>query len=212
MKHEGFNVIARAIPEGDELESKYYEFTWVGDIPSDYMLPIWGSMFQIVSVQKDGQELSRPGLVTREKVLQKCGLPRPLGTLYSQSWREAQSTPAISDLAKTKAVIDSALTSAGKTEGEKQWSARELLQTGLVVLKQRAETRDASQGERSMAKAVAIFNAWTGNTLSEEDGWRFMISLKQAREIQGKFHADDYVDGANYFALLGECESMRGPR
>jgi hypothetical protein len=82
--------------------------------------------------------------------------------------------------------------------------AHEFLEQSISAMKQRASLRDAPAGERSMEKTVAIFNAWTGNTLSVEDGWRFMIALKQAREIQGSFHADDYTDGAAYFALLGE--------
>jgi hypothetical protein len=89
--------------------------------------------------------------------------------------------------------------------------AHAFLEESVNVMKQRAALRDAPGGERSMAKTVAIFNAWTGNTLSVEDGWRFMIALKQAREIQGSFNADDYTDAAAYFGLLGEEESG-GPR
>jgi hypothetical protein len=74
-------------------------------------------------------------------------------------------------------------------------------------MRQRAILREAAEGERSIPKAVAIYNAWTGQYLTEEDGWRFMIALKQAREIQGQFHSDDYVDGAAYFGLLGEERS-----
>ena len=83
--------------------------------------------------------------------------------------------------------------------------ADEFLQQGIDAMKQRAALRDTPQGERSTAKAVEIFNAWTGHKLSEADGWRFLIALKQAREIQGQFHADDYVDMAAYPGLLGEC-------
>jgi hypothetical protein len=86
-------------------------------------------------------------------------------------------------------------------------SAVKFLEDGAKVLKARAQLRDQPAGERSMAKTVAIFNTWTGNNLSVEDGWRFMIALKQAREIQGAFHGDDYTDGAVYFSLLGEEES-----
>lgn len=86
-------------------------------------------------------------------------------------------------------------------------TASTLLQEGQDILKARAALRDSDDGERSMARAVAIFNAWTDSTMSEENGWRFMIALKQAREIQGDFHKDDYVDLASYSALLGECES-----
>lgn len=85
-------------------------------------------------------------------------------------------------------------------------TASTLLQEGQDILKARAALRDSGEGERSMARAVAIFNVWTDSTMSEENGWRFMISLKQAREIQGDFHKDDYVDLASYSALLGECE------
>ena len=85
--------------------------------------------------------------------------------------------------------------------------AHTFLEESVSVMKQRAALRDAPGGERSMEKTVAIFNAWTGSSMSIEDGWRFMIALKQAREVQGKFNADDYIDGAAYFALLGEDES-----
>jgi hypothetical protein len=71
----------------------------------------------------------------------------------------------------------------------------------------KAQLRDQPQGERSMAKTVATFNAATGHTLTESDGWKFMVFLKMIRGQQGKFNADDYIDGAAYFGLLGECES-----
>lgn len=74
---------------------------------------------------------------------------------------------------------------------------------------QRAVQRDQPNGERTAARAAAIFNAWTGRSLSESDGWRFMVALKLAREIQGQFTADDYTDGAAYMALLGESESTK---
>lgn len=91
-------------------------------------------------------------------------------------------------------------------------AAHTFLEEGAKVLAARAQLRDSAGGERSMATTVAIFNAWTGLGLSVEDGWRFMIALKQAREIQGTYHRDDYVDGANYFALLGEEESGNARR
>jgi hypothetical protein len=94
----------------------------------------------------------------------------------------------------------------------KRRPAVSFLENGVKILGERAALRDQPNGERSMAKTVAIFNAWTGNNLSVEDGWRFMIALKQAREIQGFFNADDYEDGANYFALLGEEESANEKR
>lgn len=94
------------------------------------------------------------------------------------------------------------------TNPELKTPAQTILETANSTLTQRAKLRDStSTGERSMAKAVAIFNAWQGDTgdhLTEEEGWRFMIALKQARMAGGRFHLDDYVDLASYSALLGE--------
>lgn len=90
-------------------------------------------------------------------------------------------------------------------------SAHGFLEEASEAMKARASLRDAQGGERSMAKTVAIFNAWTGSNMSEDDGWRFMIALKQAREIQGKYNRDDYVDLAAYCGLLGEFESGSRP-
>lgn len=84
-------------------------------------------------------------------------------------------------------------------------SAQDFLQSALDRLQSAAQERDAPDGERSMARAVKIFNAWTGNDMSEADGWSFMVALKQARSVQGNFVADDGVDMAGYVALLFEC-------
>lgn len=90
-------------------------------------------------------------------------------------------------------------------------AAHGFLEEAVTTMRQRAQLRDAGNGERSMARTVAIFKAWTDIDISEEDGWRFMIALKQARESQGKFNRDDYVDLAAYAGLLGECESGGRP-
>ena len=81
--------------------------------------------------------------------------------------------------------------------------ASDFLEEAVTTMKKRALQRD-TENERSMAKTVAIFNAWTGGSMTEADGWRFMICLKQAREIQGSFLRDDYVDLSAYAGLLGE--------
>jgi hypothetical protein len=60
-----------------------------------------------------------------------------------------------------------------------------------------------------MARTVDVFNAITGQELSELDGWKFMIALKLARSAQGSFHEDDYVDLCGYAALAGECEASK---
>lgn len=74
-----------------------------------------------------------------------------------------------------------------------------------AAIEQRAVQRDLRDGERSMARTVAAFNALTGGSLSERDGWIFMVALKAAHATAGGHQLDDYTDGAAYFALAGEC-------
>ena len=83
-------------------------------------------------------------------------------------------------------------------------TAPEILQAGIDAMANRAATRD-TDAERSMARAVSIFNAAKGADLSERDGWEFMVCLKLARAQGGGHNPDDYVDGSAYFALAGEA-------
>lgn len=77
------------------------------------------------------------------------------------------------------------------------------------IIAERGTSRDLPRGERSIAKACAIFNAITGHSLSVPDGWRFMIALKLARMSAGKYKEDDYDDLIGYSALLAEEEFNR---
>ena len=86
-----------------------------------------------------------------------------------------------------------------------QVKAQDFLQAGLDAMKDRASVRDQPSGERSAARAASILTAWTGRDWFEDDVWRCLMAVKMARETQGKLHTDDIVDGAAYFALLGEC-------
>lgn len=88
------------------------------------------------------------------------------------------------------------------------FSALYFLDSAISTISQRAASRDQDH-ERSMARTVDVFNAITGMSLSELDGWKFMIALKLARSAQGSFHEDDYVDLCGYAALAGECEASR---
>lgn len=93
----------------------------------------------------------------------------------------------------------------GATDGAPSFHALDLLGGAATALKDRARTRDAADGERSMAKTVAAFNAVFGTDLSEEQGWQFMVILKMVRGSQGEAIADDYTDEAGYAALAGEA-------
>lgn len=89
-------------------------------------------------------------------------------------------------------------------------SALEILQTGALVMQERATTRDdAATAERSMAACVDAFNAMYDTSLSETQGWMFMVFLKAARARQGDTNLDDYVDGSAYFALAGESAQTK---
>ena len=87
-------------------------------------------------------------------------------------------------------------------------NATQLLRTSADTIDNRAAGRDVEQ-ERSMARTVAIFKAATGVELTELEGWKFMQALKMARSFAG-FNIDDYIDGAAYAALAGECAAREG--
>lgn len=88
-------------------------------------------------------------------------------------------------------------------------SASEILRKSAQHIEDRAAARDQAQGERSMARTVAAFNALTGHKLSERDGWLFMVQLKAARATNTPTGiADDYEDMAAYSALAGESVAV----
>ena len=93
-------------------------------------------------------------------------------------------------------------------------SAVELLEKAAGHLKDRAATYDNPEGERSISAAVEAFRAITGDGIMNtgERGWLFMAILKMVRSQQGNYKADNYEDGAAYFALMGEsaCEERNG--
>ena len=90
-------------------------------------------------------------------------------------------------------------------ETSEEITAAGMLQEAKDCLVARGVERDKPNGERSMKSTVEAFNALTGHSLSESNGWLFMLCLKAARAEGGCFKADDYVDGAAYFALYGEA-------
>lgn len=85
-----------------------------------------------------------------------------------------------------------------------------ILRNAAYTIAQRGQERDTGGGkERTMAAAVAAFNALEGTTLTERQGWAFMKVLKAARAAatarNGRYNADDYIDGAAYTALEAEA-------
>ena len=93
--------------------------------------------------------------------------------------------------------------SGGSAKSAHQQTAPEILAAAAQCISDRAATRDLP-AERSMARNVRAFNVLTGHTLTERDGWLFMVTLQAARATAGSHNPDDYIDGAAYFALAGE--------
>lgn len=83
--------------------------------------------------------------------------------------------------------------------------APDLLLDAADAIGNRAAQRDQADGERSMGRAIAAFNALYGSRLTEYHGWQFMALLKMSRAGTGPFDRDDFVDQGAYAALAGEC-------
>lgn len=91
-------------------------------------------------------------------------------------------------------------------------TADQILAAAGADIAQRGPLRDQPNGERSMSRAIAAFNALHGTELTEVQGWQLQALLKLARATGGKHHADDYQDGSAYFALAGEAAAREAAR
>ncbi len=86
--------------------------------------------------------------------------------------------------------------------------AAELLGRAARHMHDRASTYDKPEGERSMGRAVQAFNAITGRSLTEAEGWLFMAMLKAVRsETRVEPHQDSLEDLIAYAALYAEARS-----
>lgn len=90
-------------------------------------------------------------------------------------------------------------------------SAHGILDKASGHMKDRATTYDSPEGERSMAKTVAMFNELHDQNVTEVQGWQFMEILKMVRSSQGDFRSDNFEDGAAYCALAGEAAALETP-
>lgn len=84
-------------------------------------------------------------------------------------------------------------------------SAIEFLERAADLMLERGQEYDTEEGERSMMQTVAAFNVITGNILSEQEGWLFMLLLKLVRQHQSdEWHRDSSEDAIAYAALMAE--------
>jgi len=85
-------------------------------------------------------------------------------------------------------------------------TAQQLLNKAQTHMQARASTYDKPEGERSMAATVTAYNAITGHSLTEADGWLFMAVLKMVRDNQrSEAHPDSVEDFVAYSSLYGEA-------
>ena len=85
--------------------------------------------------------------------------------------------------------------------------APDILQKSARTLEERAKQYDKPEGERSIKKAVVVFNLITGKELREDEGWLFMQILKDIRLYSNTktFHEDSAIDHVAYSALKAEA-------
>ena len=85
--------------------------------------------------------------------------------------------------------------------------ATDFLSKALTLLEERGKDYDQPQGERSMGKTVQAFNAITGRTLKESEGWLLLQLLKDVRQWSNpdSYHADSAEDCISYAALKAEA-------
>jgi len=85
-------------------------------------------------------------------------------------------------------------------------TAQDFLNKANELMAQRGRTYDQPTGERSMGKTVIAFNAITGQSLTEAEGWLLLQLLKDARQWSRKeYHPDSAEDGVSFSALKAEA-------
>lgn len=94
-------------------------------------------------------------------------------------------------------------------------AAIEFLMAASHTMRERADQYDKPEGERSMKAIISAFNAITGRSLTESEGWLIMLLLKMVRQWQNpdKAHPDSLLDGVAYASLLAEsfmCSTPSG--
>jgi len=85
-------------------------------------------------------------------------------------------------------------------------TAQQLLNKAQTHMQARAATYDKPEGERSMEATVTAYNAITGHSLTEANGWLLMAVLKMVRDNQRiEAHVDSVEDFVAYSSLYGEA-------
>jgi hypothetical protein len=91
--------------------------------------------------------------------------------------------------------------------------ATDLLSKAAALMVERGKQYDQPEGERSMGRTVAAFNAITGQDLTEAEGWLLLQVLKDVRLWQRPgYHPDSAEDCIAYAALKAEAKALEADR
>ena len=84
--------------------------------------------------------------------------------------------------------------------------AQDLLHRAAGIMDERGKEYDQPSGERSMQATVTAFNAISGYSLTEADGFLLMAILKMVRDQKRDTpHRDSIEDLVSYASLYGEA-------
>lgn len=84
--------------------------------------------------------------------------------------------------------------------------AQDLLHRAASLMDERGKQYDQRSGERSMQATVTAFNAISGHSMTEADGFLLMAILKMVRDQSREMpHRDSIDDLVAYASLYGEA-------
>lgn len=84
--------------------------------------------------------------------------------------------------------------------------AQDLLHRAASLMDERGKQYDQRSGERSMRDTVTAFNAISGHSMTEADGFLLMAILKMVRDQSRETpHRDSIDDLVAYASLYGEA-------
>ena len=87
--------------------------------------------------------------------------------------------------------------------------AQDLLHRAASLMDERGKQYDQRSGERSMQATVTAFNAITGYSLTEAEGFLLLAILKMVRDQQRETpHRDSIDDLVAYASLYGEARLL----
>lgn len=166
----------------------------------------WGwAVFKEGAVASDTFSLSDQAIHNMHQIIAKAGScpacePAPC---YCELMTKDPNAP---EPDATETPVDDHQSGLPSADGRQ--TATGFLDKAKALLAQRGKDYDSPEGERSMGKTIAAFNAITGRGLEETDGWLLMALLKMVRqETSAGFHADSAKDLIAYAALAAEAGS-----